>query len=459
MTTLAHNRTINAVALGLAVFFLGAIEAKAEPQPETKTVRVTAYGKSCNDALKAGLLEAIGRVTGRMMEANEELNSFFTTSVENKKEDFRGVEDLKSHTNFTTSVENKKEDFRGAEDLKLHTKSLSRGLVKEYEVIRQEEKNTNEWVVELSVTVATKVPQEYAGRKRVVVLPFGYNFEINRKIFSINGQEGYGAAVQAVMTGVNNQHFSGLFENNLEANLVQTRKFMVLDRRHAEEVGREQGVALTGAASLEDLMKITQEIPADLIVVGALENVSYVRKTVTMPSGKNVEYGEGSVHMNFRVIDVKTRQIKYADSVAKTFSDNEIWADGSPDVTSAGNMLMAWAADQIGEQIQNAIYPIRVIGFPTSDSVTLNQGGRGVNKDCLFDVFKLGEEMVDPYTKESLGCEEIYAGLVKITDVKSKQSTAIIVKGKGAIAVGCVCRPSTSKEPDVKQKVSTDELF
>jgi len=436
MTTLAYNRSITSAAFGLAVLFLGAMETKAEPQPETKTVRVTAYGKSCNEALKTGLLEAIGRVTGRMMEATEDLNSIFTTSVENKKEDFRGSEDLKSRT-----------------------KAMSRGLVKEYEVIRQEEKKTNEWVVELSVTVATRIPLEYAGRKRIVVLPFGYNFEINSKIFSKVEPERNMAVAQAVISGMNNRHASGLFENNLEAYLVQTRKFMVLDRRHAEEVGREQGVALNGAASLDDLMKITQEIPADLIVVGALEAVSYARMAKAMPSGKTVEYGEGSVQLNFRVIDVKTRQIKYADSVAKAFADSEIWEDGSPNVSAAGNMLIARAADQIGAQIQNAIYPMRIIGLPTEDSVTLDQGGRGVKKDCLYDVFRLGEEKMDPYTKESLGCEEIFAGLIKVTDVKSKQSTATIVKGKGTISAGCVCRPSTSKEPEVKGKGSTDELF
>ncbi len=436
MTTVMHNLFYKPVKLGFAVLFLWAMDAKADPQPETKIVKVTAYGKSCNEALKAGLLEAIGRVTGRMMEASEELNSVYTTSVENKKDDFRGTEDLKSRT-----------------------KSASRGLVKEYEVIRQEERKTNEWVVELSVTVATRIPQEYTGRKRIVVLPFGYNFEINNKIFSRVGMESSAAAAHAVMAGANNQHLSGLFENNLEAYLVQTRKFMVLDRRHAEEVSREQGVALTGAASLEDLMKITQEIPADLIVVGALEDVSYVRNTATMPSKKTVEYGEGSVHMNFRVIDVKTRQIKYADSVIKTFTDGEIWEEGSPNVAVAGNMLMARAADQIGEQIQNAIYPMRIIGLPTADTVTLNQGGRGVKKDCLLDVFQLGEVKLDPYTKESLGCEEVYVGLVKVTDVKSKQSTAIILKRKGSISADCVCRPSSSKEPEVKGKVSTDELF
>ena len=48
-----------------------------------------------------------------------------------------------------------------------------------------------------------------------------------------------------------------------------------------------------------------------------------------------------------------------------------------------------------------------------------------------FNAFALGQELIDPDTKESLGREELKVGKVKITQVNPKTSTAEILDDTG----------------------------
>ncbi|SVE47221.1 uncharacterized protein METZ01_LOCUS500075, partial [marine metagenome] len=51
-----------------------------------------------------------------------------------------------------------------------------------------------------------------------------------------------------------------------------------------------------------------------------------------------------------------------------------------------------------------------------------------------FQLVRHGKDVFDPHTKESLGKEEIVVGLIKITNVQAKTSTAEIVEGGGDIS-------------------------
>ncbi|MEI9962926.1 MAG: hypothetical protein WDM76_17965 [Limisphaerales bacterium] len=57
----------------------------------------------------------------------------------------------------------------------------------------------------------------------------------------------------------------------------------------------------------------------------------------------------------------------------------------------------------------------------------------------MLNAFALGEELIDPDTKESLGREEVKVGKVKVTQVNPKTSLAEIVEDTG-IDKGAVLR-------------------
>ena len=85
------------------------------------------------------------------------------------------------------------------------------------------------------------------------------------------------------------------------------------------------------------------------------------------------------------------------------------------------------------------IFPAKVL-LKRDKEITINRGeGGGVAVGDTFNVFALGEELIDPDTKESLGREEVKVGKVKITQVNPKTSTAEILEDTG-IDKGAILR-------------------
>ena len=83
----------------------------------------------------------------------------------------------------------------------------------------------------------------------------------------------------------------------------------------------------------------------------------------------------------------------------------------------------------------------------------------------MEEAFKLGEKLIDPYTKESLGREEIFAGEIQITRVNAKTSDARIISEEILIDKDYLCRKKifskTTTSPQIKKinKEELDDLF
>jgi hypothetical protein len=255
-----------------------------------------------------------------------------------------------------------------------------------------------------------------------------------------------------------------LFTDNLEAYLIQSRKFMVLDRRSRDAIGGERDFTKDSAANVEDILKAFQDVSAELIVVGGINEVSYNEREHKMRSGRTVMIEEGTVALTYKIIEVATRQVKFSDTVACFLPADEIKKTaGSRQIKQPGPVMLKIAANRIGSQILAAIYPLRVIGL-NGKRVTLNQGGRTMEKGAVLDVFTLGDKKVDPYTGENLGREEIFVGKLRVTRVKPKMSEAEIIDGMEEIAEGDICRLSSDQQTQGMAKPSsadtnTDDLF
>jgi hypothetical protein len=88
-------------------------------------------------------------------------------------------------------------------------------------------------------------------------------------------------------------------------------------------------------------------------------------------------------------------------------------------------------AEKIATHLADVIFPPKVL-TKRDTTVTINRGeGGGVAEGDIFNVFALGEEMIDPDTKESLGREEVKVGKVKISQVNPKTSQAQILEDTG----------------------------
>lgn len=281
----------------------------------------------------------------------------------------------------------------------------TKGVIKNYQVISITPENKNLIKAEIKSTIAfyNKGPQ--LDRLRMAVMPF----RINKKIY--NDQ-----TIQ----------FMDDWSKKLEEGLTQTRRFAMIDKSYVYEANQELSQYTDERYDLDELARIGNKAGIDYMIVGTLEtlenqNVVIADKTIPMQE----------VSISLRIIDVATGQIKFAKTVAQ--------------------------AKKTVKDILFAIYPISIVAV-NDNFVTLGSGGDFLKKGMRFKVVKLGKPLIEPYTKERLGNEEIDVGEITLTEVNAKTSKAEINRGKSEIQKSLnqnlILRPLNK----LKKKDFVDEL-
>ncbi len=99
-------------------------------------------------------------------------------------------------------------------------------------------------------------------------------------------------------------------------------------------------------------------------------------------------------------------------------------------------------ADKIANRVVDVIFPARVVA-KQDKQVTLNRGdGTGIAVGQTWEIFALGEEMIDPDTGESLGADEVLVGKVRVTRVLPKVAQAEILEDFGIDKSAVARQPS-----------------
>ena len=102
-------------------------------------------------------------------------------------------------------------------------------------------------------------------------------------------------------------------------------------------------------------------------------------------------------------------------------------------------------AEKVAVRVADVIFPARVIS-KLDKQVTINRGeGSGVAVGQLWNVFALGQELVDPDTGAVLGREEMQVGKVRVTQVNPKTSLAEIIEDKGIDKLAVLRLPQEAK--------------
>lgn len=205
--------------------------------------------------------------------------------------------------------------------------------------------------------------------------------------------------------------FGKEFAENLQTHLVQSRRFAVLDREHNTEYQKEKALLMSADTPLSEKVRLSQVLGLDYLVVGEVAFFDDSRTEVNEFTGERSEILDLYSEVSYKIINLATRQVKWQD---KTTLDSDI--------------TDLYTASKISRDIVNAIYPLKVVSN-SHNSVVLNQGGKSLEPGELFDVFVLGEKLIDPYTKESLGHMEIPVGQITVVRVTSKLAYASVVAG------------------------------
>ena len=294
--------------------------------------------------------------------------------------------------------------MNGNEDLtKFSNKKISeatKGVVSNYKILKMKKTDGGLFKTKIKATIAVYEKSMQLERRRLAILPF----YINNKIYN---QESIG--------------FISSWQRKLEEGLTQTRKFAMIDKTFKAESENELKNYQNKTYDINEIARLGNMAGADYMVIGILESLQ--NKTVSV-SDKKIDLQEVSI--DIRIIDIATGQIKFAKTVAqpkKTVRD-----------------------------ILFAIYPIAVIAV-NKNTVTLSSGGDFLKKGSSFKVVRLGQDLIDPHTKEKLGREEIDIGEVKLTQINSKTTKAKIISGGEEItqylSSGLLIRPTGKKKENL----------
>ncbi|MFT6927110.1 MAG: hypothetical protein ACJAZP_002739 [Psychromonas sp.] len=148
-----------------------------------------------------------------------------------------------------------------------------------------------------------------------------------------------------------------------------------------------------------------------------------------------------NVVVNFKIIDIEQRQVKWATSIHTNSSRNNL------------NLLLDLSSKKIFHNIKDNIYPLVVI-VTDDGSLVFNSGGDTVREGEYYDVFSLGQKIIDPVTKESLGYMENKVALVKVAKVLPKLAYITLVSGEVFDGKKYIARKSTKSIPKKTHKTT-----
>jgi TolB-like protein len=397
------------VLLTFTSCFSANISARA--QLEYVDVTVEGVGASSQDAINAALIEAVGRVNGKSLQAKNAISNVSNSQINNNEEKFTSSETMQREYSEATN-----------------------GVVASYQVLHQSKNQEDEVIIKLKAKIAKLKLSSSGKRLKIALVPF-----LGDEVFSRN------------------------FSNSLLGKLVGSRRFTVLDRQSMSEIAGEKAIASTSPlTSVAELAKLGSTLTADYIIVGSVEDTEHNIRKVYFPNMKKTfEIPEGKATINFKIIDVATSQVKYADNSLLGFDQQSFKKYLNHGANPKPEIIMAEiASSRVGSQILDAIYPVIIVGI-NDGLITLNQGGKLIKKGSIYNIYERGQKIFDPYTKELLGRSEQKVGELKINRVTSKMSYASLVNGKQSIfddlRVGkYVCR--LKKEPSLNSSLEKKKI-
>ena len=207
----------------------------------------------------------------------------------------------------------------------------------------------------------------------------------------------------------------------LVASLTQSRRFVILDPMADAKIKQEMARLEESEMDYKQKSMVGQALGAEYLITGTIQNYNstYVDKTIKI-SGEKIQGVEASAEFAFSIFDIASRQVKWAGTVTVTGKANGVQSQATE--LAAGANLFEVASREIADDLVQNIYPLRLLNADNPQNLIIGQGGNTVIAGEKYGVYQLGEEMKDPYTKESLGRQETQIGTLVITRVTAKLS-------------------------------------
>lgn len=353
------------------------LNAEVVTTKNTKDARGEGYGSSYEEAVNKALADAISKMYGGKLAVGSKLSTDYTKT--NDKQQLQ-----KSYNEEIARI--------------------SGGTFDSYEVISNSKQGDEHKVVVLikktTTTKKYKAPGQSASNRRSITV-FNATPDIDKR-------------------GIGNN-----LQQQIITDLLQSRKFNVLERDTPGYYEMEKSLIKSGNAASDEVYKLKNVLATDYILLFSISDINGGAKKSNLTGKTKIE---AEIKVDYRVLLFATRQIKFSNTLVMktTIKDDSITADTA---------LIEQIAGRISSDILNAIYPLKVASVENGEVVfsqTLNQGD-------TYECFALGKAIKDSYTKETTGRVETKSGDIEVVRSTPKLSYAKITSG--SVKVGDICRP------------------
>ena len=320
------------------------------------------------------------------------------------------------------------------DQLKHNCQTVAQGRIEGFDVESVAKDPSNgKWIANVMVKIYSRyiLGTDPSKRRRMALSPL----ICKQKVVALCGKERPVATILSAL------------EDKLAEGFTQTRKFTMLDRKYDAEVNAELARLTQANAASADFARMNQKLVTDYLFCGEVTFFDPPTASINPYTGVASQANTPVMQIAYRVLLAPTGQLKWAKTV-NVYQDFAVGA--SPD--QAFMNLLTFAAADTCDSVMENIIPMRVAKVGLDGRVILNQGGNTVSVGETLNVFLLGEDVIDPVTKESLGREELEIAKIQVEKVEPKKSYARIVSGDAAkISVSdCIVRrPEGGNPPPV----------
>jgi curli biogenesis system outer membrane secretion channel CsgG len=235
----------------------------------------------------------------------------------------------------------------------------------------------------------------------------------------------------------------------LVTSLVESKKFIVIEREELDEILKEQGLGQSGLVTPQSAAKVGQLLGLQRIITGSVTEFGSKQNKVGGGFGGfnlGVSTTTARVTVDIRIINVNTGEITMAKSAEGEDSSTGLDNVGIQDIdfhnsdTWDNTQLGIASREAIGQCVEFIVEDMQ--GLPWEGKIIkvsgtviyMKPGSKGgVEPGMEFAVYRPGEELIDPDTGISLGSEETKIGTIMYTaDIgEGKAGKALLKSGTG----------------------------
>lgn len=231
--------------------------------------------------------------------------------------------------------------------------------------------------------------------------------------------------------------------------IVNSKRFEVIERNDSD-MSKLMGESVMQEGALANFKGL------DFLLVAKIIDFKKDEKVVQALVGASSEEIL-TIGLELKFIDVENGRIVIQKTIREQLSGGKIVMVMGMGGTDNQIDLVATLTEQIANNvisnILDTLYPVTVLAVSSTGSITI--ANNNFVPGTIIEVIERGPEIIDPYSQQSLGCEEISIGQIVVYQVNglmAKATLSLDKKYKNAnIKVGMLCR-------DTKEVVNAYDL-